>query len=387
MPGSNNRMTQEQFENEQMESFNRMRSNIQARIVELEGAVEGSNEYDELQQLRNDLNDLESNVQSWRTLRNQIAENRQSRSRTPQRRNNPSYLLRNVNLRLDELRNKYDDVRTDPTPEPVPEPTPEPTQDTPSVEGIEVIRKSEIRDRIDAYEQGSTYENEKQIRELSEQIQKILDEHGMTDANGQAVVRENEGQLINENYPEDVRRATEMRNEIRNLAAQRSNTISQRGEDVLPVLRELESLENVPGLDFEAIYASEVDTRIENYREDLARLHRNDPRQQLQDNRRRQREIESRVNEINNLIGGLEPGRDAVRLENLLNERSRLGREYGTLRLREEQWLKLNPTVDMTDEELLQENDRRQRIGEVKANKERLENELQAAEMERQAIR
>ena len=387
MPGSNNRMTQEQFENEQMESFNRMRSNIQARIVELEGAVEGSNEYDELQQLRNDLNDLESNVQSWRTLRNQIAENRQSRSRTPQRRNNPSYLLRNFNLRLDELRNKYDDVRTDPTPEPVPEPTPEPTQDTPSVEGIEVIRKSEIRDRIDAYEQGSTYENEKQIRELSEQIQKILDEHGMTDANGQAVVRENEGQLINENYPEDVRRATEMRNEIRNLAAQRSNTISQRGEDVLPVLRELESLENVPGLDFEAIYASEVDTRIENYREDLARLHRNDPRQQLQDNRRRQREIESRVNEINNLIGGLEPGRDAVRLENLLNERSRLGREYGTLRLREEQWLKLNPTVDMTDEELLQENDRRQRIGEVKANKERLENELQAAEMERQAIR
>ena len=211
------------------------------------------------------------------------------------------------------MRNKYDDVRTDPTPEPVP--TPEQTQDTPSVEGIEVIRKSEIRDRIDAYEQGSTYENEKQIRELSEQIQKILDEHGMTDANGQAVVRENEGQLINENYPEDVRRATEMRNEIRNLAAQRSNTISQRGEDVLPVLRELESLENVPGLDFEAIYASEVDTRIENYREDLARLHRNDPRQQLQDNRRRQR------------------------------------------------------------------------IGEVKANKERLENELQAAEMERQAIR
>ena len=105
MPGSNNRMTQEQFENEQMESFNRMRSNIQARIVELEGAVEGSNEYDELQQLRNDLNDLESNIQSWRTLRNQIAENRQSRSRTPQRRNNPSYLLRNVNLRLDELRN------------------------------------------------------------------------------------------------------------------------------------------------------------------------------------------------------------------------------------------------------------------------------------------
>ena len=385
MPGSNNRMTQEQFENEQMESFNRIRSNIQARIVELEGAVEGSNEYDELQQLRNDLNDLESNIQSWRTLRNQIAENRQSRSRTPQRRNNPSYLLRNVNLRLDELRNKYDDVRTDPTPEPVP--TPEQTQDTPSVEGIEVIRKSEIRDRIDAYEQGSTYENEKQIRELSEQIQKILDEHGMTDASGQAVVRENEGQLINENYPEDVRRATEMRNEIRNLAAQRSNTISQRGEDVLPVLRELESLENVPGLDFEAIYASEVDTRIENYREDLARLHRNDPRQQLQDNRRRQREIESRVNEINNLIGGLEPGRDAVRLENLLNERSRLGREYGTLRLREEQWLKLNPTVDMTDEELLQENDRRQRIGEVKANKERLENELQAAEMERQAIR
>ena len=385
MPGSNNRMTQEQFENEQMESFNRIRSNIQARIVELEGAVEGSNEYDELQQLRNDLNDLESNIQLWRTLRNQIAENRQSRSRTPQRRNNPSYLLRNVNLRLDELRNKYDDVRTDPTPEPVP--TPEQTQDTPSVEGIEVIRKSEIRDRIDAYEQGSTYENEKQIRELSEQIQKILDEHGMTDAIGQAVVRENEGQLINENYPEDVRRATEMRNEIRNLAAQRSNTISQRGEDVLPVLRELESLENVPGLDFEAIYASEVDTRIENYREDLARLHRNDPRQQLQDNRRRQREIESRVNEINNLIGGLEPGRDAVRLENLLNERSRLGREYGTLRLREEQWLKLNPTVDMTDEELLQENDRRQRIGEVKANKERLENELQAAEMERQAIR
>lgn len=385
MPGSNNRMTQEQFENEQTESFNRIRSNIQARIVELEGAVEGSNEYDELQQLRNDLNDLESNIQLWRTLRNQIAENRQSRSRTPQRRNNPSYLLRNVNLRLDELRNKYDDVRTDPTPEPVP--TPEQTQDTPSVEGIEVIRKSEIRDRIDAYEQGSTYENEKQIRELSEQIQKILDEHGMTDASGQAVVRENEGQLINENYPEDVRRATEMRNEIRNLAAQRSNTISQRGEDVLPVLRELESLENVPGLDFEAIYASEVDTRIENYREDLARLHRNDPRQQLQDNRRRQREIESRVNEINNLIGGLEPGRDAVRLENLLNERSRLGREYGTLRLREEQWLKLNPTVDMTDEELLQENDRRQRIGEVKANKERLENELQAAEMERQAIR
>ena len=390
MPGSNNRMTQKQFENEQMESFNRMRSNIQARIVELEGAVEGSNEYDELQQLRNDLNDLESNVQSWRTLRNQIAENRQSRSRTPQRRNNPSYLLRNVNLRLDELRNRYDvdaPIREEENVTPEPEPTPEPTQDTPSVEGIEVIRKSEIRDRIDAYEQGSTYENEKQIRELSEQIQKILDEHGMTDANGQAVVRENEGQLINENYPEDVRRATEMRNEIRNLAAQRSNTISQRGEDVLPVLRELESLENVPGLDFEAIYASEVDTRIENYREDLARLHRNDPRQQLQDNRRRQREIESRVNEINNLIGGLEPGRDAVRLENLLNERSRLGREYGTLRLREEQWLKLNPTVDMTDEELLQENDRRQRIGEVKANKERLENELQAAEMERQAIR
>ena len=38
------KMTQEQFENEQMESFNRMRSNIQARIVELEGAVEGTGE-------------------------------------------------------------------------------------------------------------------------------------------------------------------------------------------------------------------------------------------------------------------------------------------------------------------------------------------------------
>ncbi len=262
-----------------------------------------------------------------------------------------------------------------------------PTQDTPSVEDVEVIRKYEIRDRIDAYEHGSIYENEKQIRELREQIQKILDEHGMIDANGQTVVRENEGQLINENYPEDVRRVTEMRNEIRNLAAQRSNTISKRGEDVLPVLRELEALENVPGLDFETIYASEVDTRIENYREDLAKLHRNDPRQQLQDNRRRQSEIDARVNEINNLIGGLELGRDAVRLENLLNERSRLEREYGTLRLREEQWLSLNPTVDMTDEELLKENDRRQRIDEVKANKERLENELQAAEMERQAIR
>ena len=43
-------------------------------------------------------------------------------------------------------------------------------------------------------------------------------------------------------------------------------------DDVIPVLRELEQLENVPGLDFEAIDAAEVDKRLAEYRKQLAEL-------------------------------------------------------------------------------------------------------------------
>ena len=103
----NNGVTTEQYETEQIEIFDKMRENIQKRIEELEGALEGTDGFNELQQLRNDLSELESNIELWKKYRAQINENRRTGKTPKQASKNPSYLLRKVNAKLDDLKEKY----------------------------------------------------------------------------------------------------------------------------------------------------------------------------------------------------------------------------------------------------------------------------------------
>lgn len=200
----------------------------------------------------------------------------------------------------------------------------------------------EVKKRIEAYKSGSTPEIEAKIEKLRDDIIAILNEHGLKDANGQARVVEGQGQLVESEYQAQV---DAMRKELRELAATRQSEMSQKGKDVMPVLEELDKIED-----------SKIDTelvsKLESTKKKLSEVRHNDIRRQLLDNRKRQSEIRARRDEINSLIAGLEPGREAERLSELLEERENLDAEFGQLNLREQQWMAIDPTRGMSDDEL-----------------------------------
>ncbi len=200
----------------------------------------------------------------------------------------------------------------------------------------------EVKKRIEAYKSGSTPETEARIEKLRDDIIAILDEHGLKDANGQARVVEGKGQLVESEYQAQV---DAMRKELRELAATRQSEMSQKGKDVMPVLEELDKIED-------SKIDTEVASRLESTKKKLSQVRHNDIRRQLLDNRRRQSEIRARRDEINSLIAGLEPGREAERLVELLEERGKLEAEFGQLNLRDQQWMAIDPTRGMSDDEL-----------------------------------
>lgn len=200
----------------------------------------------------------------------------------------------------------------------------------------------EVKKRIEAYKSGSTPEIEAKIEKLRDDIIAMLDEHGLKDANGQARVAEGQGQLVESEYQAQV---DAMRKELRELAATRQSEMSQKGKDVMPVLEELDKIED-------SKIDTEVVSKLESTKKKLSEVRHNDIRRQLLDNRKRQSEIRARRDEINSLIAGLEPGREAERLSELLEERENLDAEFGQLNLREQQWMAIDPTRGMSDDEL-----------------------------------
>lgn len=200
----------------------------------------------------------------------------------------------------------------------------------------------EVKKRIEAYKSGSTPEIEAKIEKLRDDIIAILNEHGLKDANGQARVVEGQGQLVESEYQAQV---DAMRKELRELAATRQSEMSQKGKDVMPVLEELDKIED-------SKIDTEVVSKLESTKKKLSEVRHNDIRRQLLDNRKRQSEIRARRDEINSLIAGLEPGREAERLSELSEERENLDAEFGQLNLREQQWMAIDPTRGMSDDEL-----------------------------------
>lgn len=200
----------------------------------------------------------------------------------------------------------------------------------------------EVKKRIEAYKSGSTPEIEAKIEKLRDDIIAILNEHGLKDANVQARVVEGQGQLVESEYQAQV---DAMRKELRELAATRQSEMSQKGKDVMPVLEELDKIED-------SKIDTEVVSKLESTKKKLSEVRHNDIRRQLLDNRKRQSEIRARRDEINSLIAGLEPGREAERLSELLEERENLDAEFGQLNLREQQWMAIDPTRGMSDDEL-----------------------------------
>ena len=245
-----------------------------------------------------------------------------------------------------------------------------PSQETPgqATPETEVIRKDQIRSRIQAYEMGSNPDIEAGIDELREQIVSILDEHGLHDEAGNPLVVEGDGQQVEEEYREQV---NALRVQLRALAAQRGDRVSQRGQDVLPVLRELEQLENVSGIDFEAIYASEVDSRLANYREDLARLLRNDPHRQFME----------RTPEDQQMIRGINPY-IAMSDEELSQEYER---EY-QFRAHEQNGMEEN-AGDPSFEQLVDEFNRRRQQSREQERLENIIDELNGLQRERVNVR
>lgn len=200
----------------------------------------------------------------------------------------------------------------------------------------------EVKRRIEAYKSGSTPEIEAKIEKLRDDIIAILDEHGLKDANGQARVLEGQGQLVESEYQAQV---DAMRKELRELVATRQSEMSQKGKDVMPVLEELDKIED-------SKIDTEVVSKLESTKKKLSEVRHNDIRRQLLDNRKRQSEIRARRDEINSLIAGLEPGIEAERLSELLEERGKLEAEFGQLNLRDQQWMAIDPTRGMSDDEL-----------------------------------
>lgn len=200
----------------------------------------------------------------------------------------------------------------------------------------------EVKRRIEAYKSGSTPEIEAKIEKLRDDIIAILDEHGLKDANGQARVLEGQGQLVESEYQAQV---DAMRKELRELVATRQSEMSQKGKDVMPVLEELDKIEDSK-IDIEVV------SKLESTKKKLSEVRHNDIRRQLLDNRKRQSEIRARRDEINSLIAGLEPGIEAERLSELLEEREKLDAEFGQLNLRDQQWMAIDSTRGMSDDEL-----------------------------------
>ncbi len=132
------------------------------------------------------------------------------------------------------------------------------TTSTTTAKGDSNLEKLEAR--ISAYESGSTPEKEAEVDELREKVISILDQHGVKDDNGNLRVVENEGGVVEPQFEAEV---TEMRNRIREIAAQRTGNLSQRGEDVLPTLRSLREFLKTPEGQKEGAYESEVARLIE----------------------------------------------------------------------------------------------------------------------------
>lgn len=201
----------------------------------------------------------------------------------------------------------------------------------------------EVKRRIEAYKSGSTPEIEAKIEKLRDDIIAILDEHGLKDANGQARVLEGQGQLVESEYQAQV---DAMRKELRELVATRQSEMSQKGKDVMPVLEELDKIED-------SKIDTEVVSKLESTKKKLSEVRHNDIRRQLLDNRKRQSEIRARRDEINSLIAGLEPGIEAERLSELLEEREKLDAEFGQLNLRDQQWMAIDSTRGLSDDDLV----------------------------------
>ncbi len=135
---------------------------------------------------------------------------------------------------------------------------------------IETIGKDEIRARISAYENGNTVENEAEIIRLRNEIIEIQERYGARDENGQLRTDGNGNVILQE---QQINEVMIRRSQLRDVAANRGNVeVSEREQDVLPVLRELEQLENTPGVDGENVYASEVYSKLQDYRSQLESL-------------------------------------------------------------------------------------------------------------------
>ena len=105
--------------------------------------------------------------------------------------------------------------------------------------------------------------------------------------------------------------------------------------DVIPILKELEQLQNVPNIDFEAILASEVDKRLEKYRKELEELEARNPGHDFDG--MSDEELENRLKEIAEEIqdewnfrahqeNGMEEHEDD-KLQNLLDEQKKIQEE------------------------------------------------------------
>ncbi len=212
----------------------------------------------------------------------------------------------------------------DPQPDPVPDPQPNPTPD-PNRQRIEVIDKNEIRARIYAYENGNTVENEAEIIRLRDEILEIQETYGVRDENGDLRTDENGNVILQE---QQINEVMARRMQIQNAVANRGNVPStQREQDVLPVLRELEQLPNVPGVEEETIYASEVYDRLQDYRNQLENLRAvNQARARMDQIRSRMFQIRAEANLLND-----QNDPNSERRSQLDSERETLQQEFESL--------------------------------------------------------
>ena len=157
----------------------------------------------------------------------------------------------------------------------------------------ELTDSEKLQARIDAYEGGSTYEDELKIAENREEIVAILDKHGEKNEDGTLKVVPGEGGVVEAAYKDEV--AT-MRKEIRDLAAKRTGKVSERGEDVLPTLKQLQAFLQTPEGKKEGAYAQEVARLIEENKKSLKNI------EAYQKDSTRVQELKKEITEINEEI-------------------------------------------------------------------------------------
>jgi len=173
-------------------------------------------------------------------------------------------------------------------------------------------RLEKLENRISAYESGSTPEKEAELDELREKIISILDQHGVKDNNGNLKVIENEGGVVELQFESQV---TEMRNRIREIAAQRTGKLSQKGEDVLPILKSLQDFLKTPEGKKEGAYESEIARLIEENEKRLKSI------EAFQKDAARVQELKAEIEELNKEIAEIEaefakkPNYDAESIE------------------------------------------------------------------------